>query len=305
MMADRVSIMYRNARVSKSALLVLMLAVFAGSGWLAGGFEAAFMLGVAFFVVLYLLPRVDPRYLMALHRARPLSADHPFSRMMRALAARARLQRVPALYITPSAAPNAFAVGDHRHAAIAVSAGCLNLLDSREMAGVLAHETAHITNGDSTLSALVDLIRRMTEIAAMAGLALLLVYWWQTPGLKVPVWMPLIFLAAPALAFVLQRALSRVTEHLADARAVELTGDPQGLASALAKINRATRTLWERLTGTSMPDVLPAFLHTHPQIEGRVRRLLALGGERAELPQLIVPRRARYRAPLPRIVIAH
>lgn len=284
-MTARLATIYRDARVLKAVLMALLLAVFAACAWLVGGTESVAALGIALGIVYLITPRIDPRYLMRLYKARPIASTSPLYGIARSVAARAGLMRVPELYLVPSGAPNAFAIGDREHAAIALSAGSLRLLDRREIIGVLAHETAHIAHGDSNLSILIEMIRRMTGVAALVGLFLLFAAWMQMPGLEVSVWMPLIFLCGPAAAFLLQRALSRVTEHLADARAVALTGDPRGLASALAKINRATRTLWERFIGRSAPEVLPSILQTHPQIEDRVRRLLAIEGRPVVTPQ--------------------
>jgi heat shock protein HtpX len=180
---------------------------------------------------------------------------------------------------------NGFAVGRPGDAVIALTDGLLRSMTLRELAGVLAHETSHIRNNDLWLMGLADLVGRLTRLMTLAGLLLLILalpMWWagvsNLPWLVIP-----LLLFAPQLTTLFELALSRAREFEADLDAAGLTGDPAGLASALAKLERAQRSPWERLLlpGYRLPE--PSLLRSHPATEQRIARLRAL--EAAPLPQ--------------------
>ncbi len=180
---------------------------------------------------------------------------------------------------------NGFAVGRPGDAVIALTDGLLRSMTLREIAGVLAHETSHIRNNDLWLMGLADLVGRLTRLMTLAGLLLLILalpMWWagvtNLPWLVIP-----LLLFAPQLTTLFELALSRAREFEADLDAAGLTGDPAGLASALAKLERAQRSPWERilLPGYRLPE--PSILRSHPATEQRIARLRAL--EAAPLPQ--------------------
>lgn len=193
------------------------------------------------------------------------------------LAARAGLPAVPVPHYVPSGVVNAFATGSKHHAAIALTDGLLRSLTPRELTGVLGHEIAHIANEDLRVMGLADSISRLTHLLALLGqLAIVL----SLPALLLGVtevnWPALLLLAvAPQLALLAQLGLSRVREFDADRLAAELTGDPHGLASALAKIERVSRS-WRAwlLPGWGNPE--PSWLRTHPATAERIERLLEL-----------------------------
>lgn len=173
---------------------------------------------------------------------------------------------------------NAFAVGRPPDAAIAVTDGLLRALSLREIAGVLAHEISHIRNNDLVVMSLADVIAQLTRIMAIGGMLLLLI--------TVPAWLAAydgfpwllisVLMLAPTFGSLLQLALSRAREYDADLDAAGLTGDPVGLAAALAKMERLQGGFVERimLPGPRIPD--PSLLRTHPPIEKRISRLLSL-----------------------------
>ena len=194
------------------------------------------------------------------------------------LAGRAGLRRRPRLYYVPSRLLNAFAVGRPDDAVIALTDGLLRSMRLRELAGILAHETSHIRNNDLWLMGLADLVGRLTRLMTMLGLFLLI--------LAVPLWIggaasfpwlviPLLVFA-PQLTTLLQLALSRAREYEADLDAAGLTGDPAGLASALAKLERFQRGMWEQILipGYRLPE--PSLLRSHPPTEERIARLREL-----------------------------
>lgn len=264
----------------QTALLVLTLpgiAAVAGSLLLGdGGLWLA--LAAAGFTLL-LEPAAASGLTLRLYGARPLYPDEApdLWAVLRELAARAGLPAVPVPHYVPSGVVNAFATGSKHHAAIALTDGLLRSLTPRELTGVLGHEIAHIANEDMRVMGLADSISRLTHLLALLGqLAIVL----SLPALLLGVaevnWPALLLLAvAPQLALLAQLGLSRVREFDADRLAAELTGDPHGLASALAKIERVSRS-WRAwlLPGWGNPE--PSWLRTHPATAERIERLLEL-----------------------------
>ena len=163
-------------------------------------------------------------------------------------------------------------------AALAVTDGLLRALSLRELAGVLAHEISHIRNNDLVVMSLADVIAQLTRIMAMGGMLLLLITLpaWLAEYGGFPWRLILVLMLAPAFGSLLQLALSRAREYDADLDAAGLTGDPAGLAAALAKMERVQSGFVERimLPGPRIPD--PSLLRTHPPIEKRINRLLSL-----------------------------
>lgn len=264
----------------QTVLLVLTLpgiAAVAGSLLLGdGGLWLA--LAAAGFTLL-LEPAAASGLTLRLYGARPLYPDEApdLWAVLRELAARAGLPAVPVPHYVPSGVVNAFATGSKHHAAIALTDGLLRSLTPRELTGVLGHEIAHIANEDLRVMGLADSISRLTHLLALLGqLAIVL----SLPALLLGVaevnWPALLLLAvAPQLALLAQLGLSRVREFDADRLAAELTGDPHGLASALAKIERVSRS-WRAwlLPGWGNPE--PSWLRTHPATAERIERLLEL-----------------------------
>jgi heat shock protein HtpX len=166
---------------------------------------------------------------------------------------------------------------------MALTDGLLRSLDSRELAAVLAHETAHAAHGDLDLMNLADVISRVTAALSMAGQFLLVL---NLPLLLLgaaPVsWaLVLVLVFAPGASSLLQLALSRTREFSADAEAARLTGDPLALASALGKMERAESGFWSGvfLPGNRSPH--PSLLRTHPAHAERIARLRELASDHA------------------------
>ncbi len=269
---------------------VLLLGGMAGlltvCGWLLFGPDG--VLGIALGAALALIfgPRISPHMVLRLYAARELAPDQlpAVFDVVAQLAERAGLERMPHLYYIRSPLLNAFTVGDRHDAAIALTDGVLRRLDLRELAGVLAHEISHIRNRDLWLMSLADLTGRLTRIMTLLGLGLLIVGLplWLGGGAHPPGLLILLLLLAPQLTVLLQLALSRAREFDADLDAAGLTGDPAGLISALAKLERYQHGLWEQILmpGYRLPE--PSLLRSHPPTEERIARLEALYGRAAE-----------------------
>ena len=230
----------RLNRIQSLAVLVFMGGVLTLLGWLLWGPPGMLMLVTVGVTGIMLNPSTSPRWVMRLYGAERLSPDRAPSlwRALSILSQRAGLRAVPSLYYVPSRVLNAFAVGAPHSSAIALTDGLIRQLNIRELLGVLAHEMSHIVNNDLWVMGLADLFSRTTSILSLLGQFLLIL---NLPlvligAATISWWAILLLIFAPNLSALAQLALSRTREYDADLNAVRLTGDPQGLMSALAKI---------------------------------------------------------------------
>lgn len=183
---------------------------------------------------------------------------------------RARLPRLPDIYcLLGPGDMNAYALGGPEGAAIILTEGLLRRMTRDEIAGILAHEVAHIRNNDAWTMSWAAALRRSIEWTSFTGLTLLRAQHSGTPDSR-----PLAALlrAAPSIAQLLHLALSRTRELDADATALELTGDAQALIAALDKLERDHVVL----SATACEDGPIRLLRTHPATSERVNALLSL-----------------------------
>ena len=265
-------------RLQTLLLVVVMLGICALAGGLLFGETGVWLSLTACLAVLLIAPAASARLTLMLYRAEPIPYESApgLWRMIQTLAERSNLPSVPQLHYLPSPVVNAFAVGSRRNSAIALTDGLLRTLSPREIGGVVAHEMAHIAHNDLRVMGLADYVSRLTSLFAMVGQIMLLfaLPMWVLGEATIN-WLALVVLIfSPYLALLAQLGLSRVREFDADLNAVQLTHDPSGLASALAKIEQFTRS-WQAwlMPGWGNPE--PSWLRTHPATEERIRRLAA------------------------------
>lgn len=228
------------------------------------------------------------RIALAAYQAQPVSEQQApdLHRIVARLANRAGIPK-PEVYLIPNAGANAFATGrDPEHAAVAVTAGLLQVLPGDELEGVIAHELTHILSRDTLTQAVAA-----TIAGAISFLAQMLSYalWFGGGNRDDDGPSPLALLAtvllAPVAATVIQLGISRTREFAADAGAAKLTGNPQALARALKRLEAiAHRTPMDGnpafeplMIVNAMPKkFLSSLFSTHPSTEQRVERLLAM-----------------------------
>jgi heat shock protein HtpX len=269
-------------------LLAAMTALFLAVGYLIGGtvgMSVAFAFALA--TNLFALWNAD-RMVLAMYGAREVDARTApaLYGIVTQLAERARIP-MPRVFVIESDQPNAFATGRNpQHAAVAATSGLLRLLSHEEIAGVMAHEMAHIRNRDTLVMTITATIAG--AIGMLTGFAFFFGGNRNSPvGF---IGMLLIMILAPIAAMMVQMAISRGREYAADRAAAEICGRPLWLAGALEKLalgaahidnpaaerNPATAHLFivNPLHGGSVDDLFS----THPSIEDRIRRLREIAG---------------------------
>lgn len=287
-------------------LLAGMLLLLGMIGWLIFGFVGVIWALGTGVVLLTTASRLSPRLILYLYGAQPLTPDQfkPLTDILDWLANRSHLPKTPQLYYMPSRAMLAFSLGMQNETAIGVSHGLLQQLNSREMAGVLAHEISHIQSRDLWVMTMADIISRITHLMAVSAYLMVLIYLPLiiTRNITIPWLLLLLLMFAPNLSALMQLALSRTREFHADMQAVNLTGDPQGLISALSKIEHYQKTWIEQLLLPSVRVPYPSLLRTHPLTEERIRRLQSMAQQEEspfiqEQPIEPVHHRVTQRAP--------
>ena len=249
---------------------------------LLGGWGALVVAAVAA-AALLLMPRLMVTWRLRQLGARPTRPHQApwLHGAVHSLAERAQLPRAPTVHVIPSPLLQAMALGDADEAALVVTTGLLRGLGRRELYGVLAHEMSHLEHGDTRVmrlaAVLSELTRWLAQVGLFAALLMLPLVWLGLAELSLLV--VLVLVAAPPVTRLLLLALSRTREFEADARAAELTGDPAGLALALATVERVTTRSWLRWLNPLARQEVPPWLRTHPDTWERIDRLMAMTPE--------------------------
>jgi heat shock protein HtpX len=288
---------YKAGNQFKTFVFVAALtALLIGIGYLIGGASGLIVFAAIAVVFNFIMYWFSGPIALKMSRAVPVSPqEEPELHLMVArLAERAGVPK-PAVYITPAEQPNAFATGRNpKHAAIAVTAGIQRALSPRELEGVLAHEMAHIANRDILIASIAAMVAgAISAIANFLQFSLLFGGDDDNPLGLIGTLATIIL--APIAAVIIQLAISRQREFVADATGAEYVGDPTPLADALEKLHRTASAIPMRVNPAAEPlyivNPLQANAHrpggagifaklfsTHPPMEERVARLRRMAG---------------------------
>ncbi len=281
-------------RIKTTLLLTTLTLLFIAIGSALGGQSGmiiAFLLAGAmnFFSYWY-----SDKIVLKMYGAKEVSEhDHPtFYRLVQRLAQRGNMP-MPKVYIIPTQGPNAFATGrSPQHAAVAATEGILQLLSEEELEGVMAHELAHVANRDTLISTIVatfagaiSVIANMLQWAAIFGAGRS-----DDEEGGSPIGGLILAFIAPMAAMLIQMAVSRSREYLADAAGANLCGKPLALANALRKLqNGAAVAPLESATPATAHlfivnplrgESLLKLFSTHPPMAERIARLEAMAAGR-------------------------
>jgi heat shock protein HtpX len=232
---------------------------------------------------------------MALAAAQAREVSPAEAPMLHALADRLAAQYhvpKPRVYVSPDPSPNAFATGRNpHHASIAVNQGLLQILDQEELYGVLAHELAHVRNRDILISSVVAVLAGAITLLAQLGQFGLFFGGGRDEEDQSPlglIGVLLFVILGPLAALLIQLAISRSREYEADHTGAEVSHDPLALASALRKLEQATRVVPSQtaqpafahlyLVNPLSGQTLAGLFSTHPPVAERIRRLQAMAG---------------------------
>ncbi|MDY0081873.1 MAG: zinc metalloprotease HtpX [Ignavibacteriaceae bacterium] len=271
-------------------LMSAMMALFLVVGYAIGG-KTGMTIALIFSLIMNFGSYwFSDKIVLAMYRAQPITREQSpkFYDMVEQLTQNANLP-MPKVYIINDPTPNAFATGRNpKNAAVAATTGILQGLNNDELAGVMAHELAHVKHRDILISTIAaTLVGTISYIAQMAGWAAMFGRGNDREGNGLG-GLVLIILS-PIIAMLLQMAISRSREFAADAGGAEISGNPLALASALQKISRGNQV--QHLKNTSpatahMFIISPLFggmsklFSTHPPVEQRIERLQEIASGR-------------------------
>jgi heat shock protein HtpX len=293
--------MYRAIAKNKrnTVFIILLFIVIIGAlGWLAGYVYQSWTITIATLVIatVYALIQYFAASRLAVSMAggqEIQKADNPrLYRIVENLAITDGIP-MPRVFIVGDPAPNAFATGrDPQHAIVAATTGLLDLMDDAELEGVMAHEMGHVQNYDTRVSMIV--FGLVVAVGFIADMFVRLAFFGGGRNRNNNGGNPIVLIfgivamiVAPLVAAVVQAAISRQREYLADATSAMTTRNPDELASALAKLGQYGRPMQRQnstmshlwISDPNKPGMMSRLFSTHPPIEDRIARLHKIGGE--------------------------
>lgn len=294
--------MYSAIKANKRNTVIIMavfLMIISALGFLAGYLWDDYFITIMVIVIAAIYSLIEyfaaSRMAIAISGGREITkADNPVLWNTVENLAIASGMPMPRVFIIDDPAPNAFATGrDPRHSYVAATTGLLQIMDKRELTGVMAHEMSHVQNYDIRVSMIVfglvaaiglisDILLRMTFLGGRDRN--------NDNKSSSPVFLILGLVAAilaPIIAALVQLAVSRQREYLADSSAALLTRDPEGLASALSKLQQHSQPMRKQnadmahmyINNPLKPGLMSRMFSTHPPIADRIARLQQMGGQ--------------------------
>jgi heat shock protein HtpX len=274
-----------------AALTGLLVAI----GYLIGGASGLIVFALIAVVFNFVMFWFSGTIALKMSKAVPVSEQEApeLHRMIAGLAARAGVPK-PAVYMTPAEQPNAFATGrSPKHASIAVTHGIMQALSPRELEGVLAHEMSHIKNHDILIASIAAMVAG--AISAIANFLQFSLFFGGDDDNPLGIVGTLAtIILAPIAAAIIQMAISRQREYVADATGAQLLGDPNPLADALETLQRGAEAIPMKVNPAAAPlfivNPLAAnargrggrgigqLFSTHPPMEERIARLRRMAG---------------------------
>lgn len=291
--------MFGINEIKTAALLGLLSGLLVLGGYYLVGNEQGLYIGLALAAITSFSSwYYSDQAALAAYNAQPIERNEApeLYDMIASLSQRAGIP-MPKLFIVPTQSPNAFATGrDPEHASVAVTQGILELLSREELEGVLAHELTHVRNRDTltqavagTIAGALTFLGRILTFGALYGPVTR-----DTRRGGNPLGVLFLIVLAPIAATLIQLAISRTREFSADLGAVQITGNPTGLASALKKLE----TVGHEIPMNGNPALSPLLIvnplstqglmslfRTHPPTEERIRRLQELA-QQQRVPSL-------------------
>ncbi|QIM18882.1 M48 family metallopeptidase [Leucobacter coleopterorum] len=283
----------RRNKVNSFFIILLFIVIVGGLGWLAAYIYRS--PGIVITVVVISVVYAAIQYFAAGRQAISMSgaqriteADNPrLYRIVENLAITTG-SPMPEVYIVNDPAPNAFATGrDPEHAMVAATTGLLDIMTDSELEGVMAHELGHVRNYDIRVSMIVYGL--VVAIGMIADVMVRVAFFGRNNnGNPVVLIFGLVaMIVAPIIATIVQLAVSRQREYLADATGALTTRHPEALASALHKLSEYGRPMQKQSSSMAhlwiadplKPGVMQKLFATHPPIPDRIRRLLDMGGK--------------------------
>src|ERR1700712_693596 len=275
-------------------ILVLFVIIIGGLGWLAGSIYKSY--GLTIFILVFAIGFAIFQYFFAASQAVMQSgaieiqkSDNPrLWRVVENLCITTGME-MPKVYIINDQAPNAFATGrDPKHSVVAVTTGLLDIMTDSELEGVMAHEMGHVQNYDIRVSLIVYGL--VVAVGLIADMFFRMAFFGRGNNNNNPLVLVLGLVAAviaPIIATVVQLAVSRQREYLADATSAMTTRHPDALASALEKLEAYGKPMQKQTTSMAhmwiadplRPGLINRLFATHPPIPDRIARLEKMGGE--------------------------
>jgi heat shock protein HtpX len=304
---DRIGENRRNSFLLAAVVVVLLGALGLTIGWAVTGDPRAAVPSLIGAIIIGVLASLGSYYLgdslvLTVSGAKEVTQESApqLMNVVQEMAIAANVP-MPKVYVIDDTAPNAFATGrDPQHASVAITTGLLEKLDREELQGVMGHELSHVRNYDIRFALLVGVL--VGSIALLADFFLRFTFWGGARrsrrdgdsggnGLQAIFFVVAIVLAilAPIASRLVQLAVNRQREYLADASSVELTRNPHGIERALAKIsadpevlevaNRATQHMYFTNPIKKFEERSKGLFSTHPATVDRINRLRKLTGE--------------------------